>query len=251
MKYEDLNSEGQELFHSEAAAMRDRAWSHLVTIRISRIEGNKEVAYNTGSGTLLRVAEENVVLTAWHLVAELHRRKAAGEEAYLIVGNSPLEPLMFRYKDEENDIVVLDVPSERVGDLDAEPYRPSASWPPRSVAINDVVVVCGLPRYLRQESDKSEILFGDFSLMQSVAGSSEHQFVLNLDPAEWVDLGNTAFPDANVSLGGISGAPVFCVTAGSFELVGIVKEVGEQLPLLYAASLASLPLTFGIAAPAA
>jgi hypothetical protein len=251
MKYEDLDSSGQEEFHSQARAVRDRAWSHVVPVRISRVEADKEVTYNSGSGIFLRLQERNFVLTAWHLIAELRHRRAQGEEACLVVGKSPLEPLMLRYKDEKNDIVVLDIAREQVGDLDAEPYSPSSSWPPGAVAVNDAVVLCGLPRYLRQESDNSEILFGDFSLMQSVAGSGEQQFVLNLDPAQWVDLGSAKFPDAYVSLGGISGAPVFRVNAGSFELVGIVKEVGEQLPLLYVASLAGLPPTFPTASTAA
>jgi hypothetical protein len=251
MKYEDPDSSGQEEFHSEARAVRDRAWSHVLPVRIACIEAAKEVTYNSGSGICLRLQGENFVLTAWHLVGELRHRQAQGEDARLVVGNSALEPLMLRYKDEENDIVVLDIAREQVGGLDAEPFSPSSWWPPSAVAVNDAVVLCGLPRYLRQESANSEIVSGDFSLMQSVAGSGEQQFVLNLDPAQWVDLGSARFSDAYVSLGGISGAPVFRVNAGSFDLVGIVKEVGEQLPLLCVASLAGLPPTFPTASAAA
>jgi Trypsin-like peptidase domain len=215
-----------------------------VAVRIVSIVDNKEAAYNHGTGVLVRVGDRHIVITAWHVLAGLLKLKEHGQECYLMVGNSVVEPPILLLSDELHDVAVIAVSSMGLDGVDACPYVPLKRWPPRRVTTGDAVLVCGLPRYLRSESESSEIDFGDISIVHRVTSASEHQFVLHLAHDDLISLGRDGLPPTNASLGGISGAPIFLANPESFELVGIVKEIADTLPLLYAGSLHSLPAVF-------
>jgi hypothetical protein len=243
MEYEDLSEPQREVFHTAASEMQKIVWCHVVPVRVTRILDDKEHSYNTGTGTFIRIHHKNYLLTAWHVFAELLNSRGRGQEAYFIAGNAALEPPIIRYADRVNDILILEVPDADGGSIGAIAYEPPHRWPPRSVTTNDVVLLCGLPAYLRTEENESELLFGDYSVMQPVTSVADNQFMLHLERENWVSLGRANLPGPEVSLGGISGAPVFAVDPLSYELVGIVSEIGESLPLLCIKSLAHLPST--------
>lgn len=244
MEYDDLSVAQRELFHASASKQQERVWSHVVAVRVSSIVDNKEAKYHTGSGILLRLGDKHFVLTAWHVFAELLAARNRGEEAYFMVGNAALEPPNVVYADEDGDIVFLAIGENVLDVVDAEPYDPGQCWPPRRPTVDDVALLCGLPAYLRSESGETELVFGDFSIMQPIASVNERQFILQLDRGRWVDLGRTLLPREEVFLGGISGAPVFAATMWTLELVGIVSEIGETMPLLYGSCLYRVPTTF-------
>lgn len=163
---------------------------------------------------------------------------------YFLAQDAPLDPPVVVFSDPEDDIVVLEVPDSVVKGIDAVAYRPVLGWPPRRVTTDDVVLLYGHPAYLRSESPEQGILFRDYSVMQPVTRVADAQFVLQLERENWIRVGEADLPTPEVFLGGLSGAPVFAVDPLGYELVGIVSEIGQSIPLMYVKSLAHLPPTF-------
>jgi hypothetical protein len=217
-------------------------WSYTAPFRISRIEGDREAEYKTGTCILIEIGNQIHVLTAYHVFEQYRDWQEAGCAAFVIVGDAPFATPVVSFEDRRNDIVLLAIPPESLENIDAVVYRP-ANWPPQQIRKNEPVLVCGLPAYLRQELS-NEIWFGDFNLLQDVSSVSDRQFTLHLEHDEWMNLGRIEMPGPDVFLGGISGAPVFAVDPDSTALVGIVSEIGETLPLLFCKSLSHLPETF-------
>lgn len=244
MEYDDLNPAQQEVFHAAAAEMQRIVWSHVVPVRLIRIVDDREGSYNTGTGTLIQLNGKHYLLTAANVFDELRQSKERGDEAYFLAQNAPLDSPIIAYSDSANDIVVLEVPDAVIGGIDAIAYEPVLGWPPRRVTSDDVVLLCGHPAFLRSEDSHAGLLFRDYSVMQPVTRAGENQFVLQLERENWISLGRAELPGAEVFLGGLSGAPVFAVDPLGYELVGIVSEIGDALPLLFIKSLAHLPPTF-------
>jgi hypothetical protein len=226
-----------------ANELQKLVWSMTTTFRVGRVEAQTEVEYRTGSGVLLDLNGTLCVLTAWHVYGQLLEWEKGGHEAYAFAHNAALDPATVLFEDRENDIVVLSVPRNALPRIDARPHVP-AKWPPRRVTTDDIVVVCGYPAYLRSESASREILFGDFNAAQPVVSVSEHQFALILDREEWISVGRVPMPGSDVFLGGLSGGAVVALDGLTYPLVGIVSEIGQQSPILFAKSLAHLPSHF-------
>ncbi|MDP9179109.1 MAG: hypothetical protein M3O61_15635 [Gemmatimonadota bacterium] len=182
--------------------------------------------------------------TAWHVLAEYVNRKAEGLDVILVARDTPLEPPDVAFVDKPNDIAFLRLPKHKLPELEADAYDPGDRWPPRRVLVDDVVIFCGLPGYLRVESENSELLFGDFSICQPVTTVGRHHFVLHLERSNWESLGRGPLPAEDQFLGGLSGAPVFVMDDLSYPLVGIVSSIGKTMPLLYVQSLDHLPRRF-------
>jgi hypothetical protein len=79
-------------------------------------------------------------------------RKAAGADVWLFANNALPNPPVVAFIDDINDIVFLEVPTQSIDDLDASVYEPGSRWPPRQLTTDDVVIICGLPGFLRAES---------------------------------------------------------------------------------------------------
>jgi hypothetical protein len=241
MEYEQSSPAQRAVFHEGARQLVALAWSYVVAVRVSRIEGNKEAGYNTGTGILLSLRGEYFVATAWHVLEEYELGRMAGHEVVVLIDNVLLEPPRFTFVDRDNDIVLVSVPEALAQEMDAVPYDPGERWPPRRVTSGDVVFFCGLPAYLRSDEGDGELVFGNMSLVLSVESASEHQFVLKLERQDWVDLGRVPLPGEDVFLGGLSGAPVFVMDDLSYPLVGLISEIGQSLPLMFVKSLAHIP----------
>src|SRR5438105_11126427 len=147
-------------------ALQLRAWSCATTLRIARISGNRETAFNTASGVLIEFPNKAVVATAWHVLEEYQRSRERGEVVALICDNLVIDPVKTVYRDLRNDLAVIELPRTTTG-ISAVPYRPGILWPAPRVRLNDSVLLCGFPKLLRR--DREEILHGDFNLLLEVA----------------------------------------------------------------------------------
>ena len=249
MEFSDLSKQEKDRIDAAARALQNMAWSYVIPLRIITVKDNAEVAFNSATGFVMRLNGHLYVGTAWHVVQTFMARRREGEDVLLLARDTPLEPLQVAFIDEPNDIVFLRLPDDCLANLQAEAYDPGPRWPPRVVTTDDVVLLCGLPAYIRGEPDSGEILFGDFSICQPVSSVGAGYFVLQMERENWENLGRVPMPGADVFLGGLSGAPVFVMDDLSYPLVGVVSQIGDTLPLLYVRTFNALPLTFEQPAP--
>lgn len=216
-----------------------RAWSHALTIRIARIEGDREVSWNTVSGVLIELGSRAMVATAWHVLLEFRRLRLAGVTVALVCDNMPISSPRTVYRDEESDLALLELPPNGREGISAVPYRPGRAWPPSRVEVGDSVMVCGFPKLFRHDGE--EILHGDLNALVVVASASERHFMLQAEWDRLVQAGRVTLSDPHSDFGGVSGGPVYLCDNGCNALVGVVAEAGQSLPIWRVSSLASVP----------
>lgn len=217
-----------------------RAWSHALTVRIAKIEDDRETSFSTGSGVLIEFANQRAVIgTAWHVLEEFRRLREDGQELVLVCDNMPIGTPRLVFADVPRDIGFIEVPPMGRSGLKAVPYRPKLLWPPPGVAKGDDVILCGFPKLLRVDGE--EILHGDLNLLLPVESSSETVFYLQINWDNLIQAGTVALPPETTDFGGASGGPVFLVDAEANPLVGLISQAGENLPLWRIAPLRNLP----------
>lgn len=224
------------------AALRSfqlRAWSCALTLRIARISGDEETAWNTASGVLLEFGRRAVVATAWHVLDEFRRLRDSGETVALMCDSMPFLNPCTVFRDAVSDIALLEVPAVGRLGLNAVPHRPGHMWPPPVPNEGDVVLLCGFPRIFR--NDGEEIVHGDVNFQVAVASAADGHFMLQIDLDRLAQAGRITVPPDETEWGGVSGGPVFMYDGGCNPLVGIVSEAGRTLPLWRIAALAVAP----------
>lgn len=219
-------------------AIQLRAWSCATTVRIARISGDRETSYNTASGVLIDFPERAVIATAWHVLDEFRKSRAAGQDVVLVIDNLAIERPRTVFRDERNDLAFIHVPSRGFHGISAVPYRPGRSWPAPRVKVNDAILICGFPRRFRYDGD--DILHGDFSLVFEVDSAADSHFMLNVDWTRVGHAGRLRMPAHQVDYGGVSGGPAFLWDGGANPLVGIVSEATQTLPLWRISAFAGL-----------
>jgi hypothetical protein len=230
------HSQGYNFFH----AAQLRAWSHALTVRIAKVEGDREASFSAGSGLLMQFPNGRVaVLTAWHVLQEFRRLRETGSTVALVCDNMPIATPRLIFADVDRDIGLIEVPPTGRSGLKAIPYRPRLLWPPPRVVNDDDVMLCGFPKLLRV--DGGEILHGDLNLILTVASASDTVFCLQLDWDTLVQAGTITLPPETTDFGGVSGGPVFLLDAEANPLVGVISQAGEKLPLWRIAPLHALP----------
>jgi hypothetical protein len=216
-----------------------RAWSAALTVRIARIAGDREATWQTASGVLIEFPRGPLIATAWHVLEQFKALRDAGELVALVCDNLPIPEPLLVYRDILADIAFIAVPRKHEG-LNAVPYRPRGQWPPPKVTIDDTVLVCGFPKIFRDD-DGPEIIHGDLNLLVSVTSVAERHFMMQVDWESLVQAGRVKLDAGRSDFGGASGGPAFLWDGGCNPLVGLVTEVGDNLPIWRIAALSSTP----------
>lgn len=220
-------------------SMNRRAWSHTATIRIARIEGDREVSNNGASGVLLQFPHLVAVATANHVVELYEKYVREGQHVVLLIDNMPIAHPTVVHRDLASDVALIEVPEQGREGLHTVPYRPSLMWPPPRVSEGDTVFLLGFPTSLRIP-DPAEIVHGDIGLMLTVKRSYEDSFTIHMDHDEIEQRGRVEVA-LDQDFGGASGGPVFLINNEGNPLVGVVSESGFGNSIWRVGSLANIP----------
>ncbi|MCC6242990.1 MAG: trypsin-like peptidase domain-containing protein [Gemmatimonadaceae bacterium] len=226
--------------------IRNRIWSHAVTVRVSKMVDNREDSWNTATGVFLELGDRRFVLTAWHVVERFDEIRSLGGLAVVVLGNVAIAEPKYVFLDERNDLIVLEVSEFAIPAFNAVPYRPTRAWPPPRLTVGDPVMICGFPAMFR--SDEDEILHGDLTYFGEVESVSEHQFVVQIQ-GELEDAGRVPFPELNSDFGGVSGCPAFVLYSDHMQLAGIFSQSAVSAPVWVIRSIANLPANLAELAP--
>jgi hypothetical protein len=232
--------------HALLTALQLRAWSHAVTIRVTTIEGGRELSWKTASGVLLEIGSIPAIATAWHVLEEWQKVRDGGGEVALVCDNMPILVPRTVFRDEAADLALIEVPRASRAGLRAIPYRPGRHWPPPVVRPGETVLLTGFPKLLR--ADGEVILHGDFNLVSDVSAVGDRHFTLQIEWDRIINAGRVTLPWGEADYAGVSGGPVFLSDGGVNELVGVISEAAPTLPLWRVASLAVVPADHAYAA---
>lgn len=198
---------------------------------------------SNGTITLLRLNNQNLGVTNYHVLQGYRARIKAGEDITCQVGNVPID-LEARIISESllMDLVVLDLngiePSQIRGNsiIPCQFHEP-IEWPTRVPVRGDFVLFGGFPGKKRESKGRRAFDFGTFSSGASeVVSVQEDVLTCTISP----ELCVTAFDydgKGFEGLPGISGSPVLAsreLKSGIlvFDLVGVVFEYSENFDAL-------------------
>lgn len=231
---------GEEVTAEDIEAAHEfNKWAHsfLIPVRIAKIEDAQEVSYDQASGIFIRLNGHVYLLTAWHVLERFEERQLAGEDVVLVMeGVASSKPLMFSLP---QDIGLVWIPEERYGGITSNIFNAESNWSPTTVLPDDTCVFIGFPRAFSRD-DGNVIEHGDFSLGLPVASVGEGYVMLQVNEEQMISLGREGLPASDVSLGGLSGCPVFGVRPPIRFLAGIVSQAPQGLPLFRISTLEAL-----------
>jgi hypothetical protein len=174
------------------------------------------------------------VVTASHVLEEYEKRLHSGEKVNWQVGHlPPIDPISrVAWRDSVQDTLLLGLSEEEAHRVGSAIASAPMGWPPPMPMEDDLVLVCGYPKRLREVVPNGEIRAGDLSAMFRVTDVREDQFDCKIGIEEdLVSLNEFPLPDENVDMGGLSGGPTFIVGGEAIKylvLVGIVSKLVSQ-----------------------
>ena len=145
------------------------------------------------------------------------------------------------WRDQTNDIAFVEITETEAKSVGRLIVDPPMGWPPRQPTVGSYVMYSGFPAYVRQRSDAVTTHFNALSSLMRVASLGEGYFVCQFEREEWVNFSGAPVPEPGISLGGMSGGPVFANGTLVFPLVGLISEFSQDYELLYVKSFESVP----------
>ena len=203
---------------------------------------------NGATGSLLRLKDQCFLVTASHVLAAYEKRRTSGEKLNWQVGClPPFDPVpLIAFRSDETDILLLRLAEDDAKKVGASIATPVSGWPPPGPIINDVVLVAGYPKILREVA-QNEIRPGYLAAMFRILSVGEGYFHCNIGHGEdLVSFTGEPLPAAGTQMGGLSGGPVFAIHAGPVAypaLIGVVSECLEGLEVLRVATLGSASIS--------
>jgi hypothetical protein len=198
---------------------------------------------NTASGAILQVEGSYFLVTAAHVLAEYEARFQRDQRVKWQVGAvvfDPSERLAFR--DDPSDVALFRLMMTEAPMTQVHISSAVAGWPPPHPSPGDFVIVSGYPAVDRQREGEKQILFNALSALFQVTTTGPGYFVCQWEREYMASFEGPGIPPQGMSLGGISGGPVFHVGSLAYPLVGIVSQFQHDFELLRIATLDTVPL---------
>jgi hypothetical protein len=217
-------------------------FQYIASIIIGTPGSVSDAVVDTGSGVLVRTREDLFLVTACHVLAGFEKAALRRPDLSFQVGrlNLALNEERRIWRDIDQDVAavaVSDVEASRIGTFVHEPTE----WPPVIPQHNDYVTVTGLPAMRRTRPETNTVLFGPLLAHLPVLGSFLNHFTCRIDRTYLQSFPKHELPDTGVNYGGMSGGPVFLDSSLHYPLVGIVKEVKEDLEYFVIQGLRGVP----------
>ena len=196
---------------------------------------------NTGSGIIVRLPDDLVLITACHVLEHYEANKRDDPNVSLQVGglNLPIDTRRI-WRDSQDDLAVLAISEGEAARIGTSIHEPVA-WPPPIPQHNEYVTITGLPVMRRSRPDSNTVLFGPMLAHLPVLGSYLNHFTCRVERDYIKSLLNRPLPTTDIDYGGMSGGPVFLDSSLHFPLVGIVKEVNHDLEHFVIQGFSNIP----------
>ncbi|MEQ9323432.1 MAG: trypsin-like peptidase domain-containing protein [Polyangiaceae bacterium] len=217
------NEEAQAIVRENAELLRP----HVVALQVLREDDPTPSGIATGgTGVLLEIDGNRLLLTAQHVLEALRRDHHVG----ILGGNdsAPASISSWQLIDEEKaiDIGTLSVPPGFDPTPLGKRFLTQFAWPPRRAAEGEATLFLGYPGVHREIMEGGVVnhiaVWRDFVVSSSnrhfIVADEEGQRVVHEYTPGLAELGPT---------GGMSGAPVFAEREGQLVLVGVNHEADD------------------------
>ncbi len=243
-RFEDLEPAERLKVLKAGSAMTHFVFARAATVLLSAPVG-KSGYVRSGSGFTLRLADNDYLGTAWHVVKEWHDATKAGNRIVFQTGALALNPNdRLAWKDEKNDIAFLRLLPGEAQRIGIEPCEPLVGWPPPHPKAGSYLLLSGYPGVERIRPANDEFDFGAFSTLLQVTVSHDSYVVCQFQREHWISEGRS-IPQAGTDLGGMSGGPALLVKNLAYPLVGLISEFSVGYELLYVKTLSHVPSSLG------
>jgi hypothetical protein len=228
-RFEELSADDRVRYRDWGREMVRLAQSFAVPIIFAppkRLQG----VINGASGSVVKVNDRYFVVTASHVLDGYEERVRSGEKLDWLIGRlPPIDPLRrIEWRDCFKDIVLLRLSEGEAQKVGSTIVSAPEGWPPPVPTEDQVVLVAGYPKTLR-EVVPSGIVGADYlAAMFRVTDVRGSTFDCRIGKDEdLVSFNGLPIPDEDMDMGGLSGAPAFIIAGRSINylvLVGVVSK---------------------------
>jgi hypothetical protein len=199
---------------------------------------------NGATGCIIRLASGPFIITANHVLVEYEKRILTERLNWQFGRLPPFDPLpRVAWRNAARDIVFIEISEQEVveacNDISLV-FSPVRGWPPPSPSQDQVALISGFPRILR-EVGSSEISAGPYSALFRITRSGEDYFYCQIEQEELICFDGGSLPPPDADVGGLSGGPVALMLPLDYPLIGIVIEHNPAYNLLKVATLSGIP----------
>jgi hypothetical protein len=162
---------------------------------------------NGATGCVLELGDATFVVTAAHVLSGYEDGIQAGQTLNWQVGAlPPFDPLSrVAWRDNATDIVflALSATEARVAcGNSSHIVSASSGWPPPCPQVEQLVLVSGYPKILREVESSGRIGAGPYSAMFRVTSVGEGYFNCQIEQRDLVSFDETALPPPDTDMGG-------------------------------------------------
>lgn len=186
---------------------------------------------NGATGSVLKLDCGYFVVTASHVLEEYERRLHSGEKLNWQIGHlPPIDPMSrIAWRDSAQDTLLLRLSEDEAHGVGSAIASAPMGWPPPMPKEDEVVVVCGYPKELREVVQDGVIGANYIAAMYRVTDIRDDQFDCRIGREEdLVNLSELPLPDDDMDMGGMSGGPAFIIGGKSIiflVLVGVISKL--------------------------
>jgi hypothetical protein len=227
-RFEQLPTVAQVQYITVARQITEFATRHALPIVFAPAPGTQG-DLDGASGCLIQLSKGIFLLTASHVLAEYENRVKQGEVLNWQVGGlPPFDPLLrIQWRDFELDLVVLQINEEEAPRIGPCAISSFSNWPPRSPKADELVVLAGYPKVLREvDSPANDISAGPYSALFRVTSVGSGYCRCFVERRDLISFNEKALPELDVKIGGLSGGPALLLQKGDYPvLAGIITNL--------------------------
>jgi hypothetical protein len=156
------------------------------------------------TGCLVELRSGVYVITANHVLEAYERRRCSGEAVNWQVGKlPPFDPVpRIAWRDAYKDIVLVGLSADQASRIGPSIISTPDKWPPPAPVTDQLVLVSGYPKVLRQVETSGRVAVGAASSMFRVTTTGEGYCVCQLERMDLISYGEEPLPEPDTEMGG-------------------------------------------------
>lgn len=233
-----LKSEARELMRGVfGKTLLENMMNYVTTITWGEVSDGEYHVFNNGSGFLLNLGAETILVTAAHVYEGYLEAKKINPKLRNAVGDLPFnleERLIDSLGSKVLDIATFQILDVEIPKLGKHVCYGAVDWPPAAVIEDQSIFFGGYPGVERFKVGPQAYDFGLYVALTPVSSSSERHFACSFERGNWLDTIGKGLPPLDFDMGGMSGGPAFLFKESdgeliSWDLIGVLYNATNSM----------------------